>query len=172
MCRIGLMTSFLFRCIVSSPLVLGLDLLNKTNVDKIWPIISNTEAIAVNQAWAGDSGTLVKQSVETVHLPNCPHTGCPPTCRPPAPQDPTCLWPTWMIFKKNLPASKTAIYLVNNDNKAAAVSIQWSEVAGLHCPAAGCRVRDVHSHTDLGLMRAGFSKVLLVHDSAFIVVSA
>ena len=42
-------THFAAWCIVSSPLVLGLDLTNKTNMDLFWPIISNKESIAVNE---------------------------------------------------------------------------------------------------------------------------
>ena len=33
-------------CIVSSPLILGLDLTNSTNLERVWPIIANREAIA------------------------------------------------------------------------------------------------------------------------------
>ena len=40
---------------MSSPLVLGLDLTNKSNLDAVWPIISNREMLAVNEAWAGDA---------------------------------------------------------------------------------------------------------------------
>ena len=76
-----------------------------------------------------------------------------------------------MVFKKNLPASKTAILLLNNDNVAANVSISWSEVPGLHCPAAGCQVRDVHEHKDMGVVSGGFRvDGLGSHDSRFIVV--
>ena len=39
----------------------GLLITNKTAVDAIWPILSNTQAIAVNQAWAGHPGRLVLQ---------------------------------------------------------------------------------------------------------------
>ena len=46
-------------CIISAPLVLGLDLTNNATVDSVWDIIANPEAIAVNQAWAGDPGHLV-----------------------------------------------------------------------------------------------------------------
>ena len=49
-------THFGAWCIVSSPLILSHDTNNDTITDEIWPIISNTEAIAINQAWAGDSG--------------------------------------------------------------------------------------------------------------------
>ncbi len=54
---------------VSSPLVLGLDLTNETNMDLFWPIITNHEAIAVNEAWVGDAGTLLKQSTEMARMP-------------------------------------------------------------------------------------------------------
>ena len=44
--------------ITSSPLILGHDPLNKTVVDRIWPIITNKVAISINQAWAGHPGLL------------------------------------------------------------------------------------------------------------------
>ena len=44
-------------CIVSSPLTLSHDVNNDTITDFIWPIISNTEAIAVNQNYFGFSGS-------------------------------------------------------------------------------------------------------------------
>jgi alpha-galactosidase len=46
--------------ITSSPLILGNDLNNESLTDKIWPIISNKEAIAINQAWAGHPGRQIK----------------------------------------------------------------------------------------------------------------
>ena len=52
-------THFGAWCIVSSPLILGLDLTDAATVDAVWDIISNTEAIAVNQQWAGQPGRLV-----------------------------------------------------------------------------------------------------------------
>merc|ERR1712091_438403 len=47
-------------CITSSPLILGYDLNDESITDKIWEIIANKEAIAVNQAWAGHPGRQVK----------------------------------------------------------------------------------------------------------------
>jgi len=55
-------------CIVSSPLILSHDVNNATVTAAIWPIISNTEAIAVNQAWAGYSGSVFKAATSTVAL--------------------------------------------------------------------------------------------------------
>ncbi len=51
-------THFGAWCIVSSPLILSHDMTNDTISDAVWPIIANAEAIAVNQAWAGESGNL------------------------------------------------------------------------------------------------------------------
>lgn len=46
-------------CIVSSPLILGCDLSDINTMAKIWPIVSNREAIAVNQQYVGHPGRLV-----------------------------------------------------------------------------------------------------------------
>jgi len=53
-------THFGAWAIVSSPLILGYDLRDEHVTDKIWDIISNKEAIAVNQAWAGHPGRLLQ----------------------------------------------------------------------------------------------------------------
>merc|ERR1712216_807258 len=60
-------THFGAWCIVSSPLILGMDVTNDTIVDAVWDILSNEEAIAVNQAWAGHPGRLVEKN-ETVQV--------------------------------------------------------------------------------------------------------
>jgi alpha-galactosidase len=49
-------THFGAWCIVSSPLVLSHDLTDEAVTEQIWSIITNTEAIAINQAWDGDAG--------------------------------------------------------------------------------------------------------------------
>ena len=46
--------------ITSSPLVLSADLANRTTLERMWVVISNAEVIAVNQAWAGEAGRLVR----------------------------------------------------------------------------------------------------------------
>jgi alpha-galactosidase len=53
-------THFGAWCIVSSPLILSLDVTNDALVDSVWDILSNDEAIAVNQAWAGHPGRLLR----------------------------------------------------------------------------------------------------------------
>eukprot|EP01052_Picozoa_sp_SAG31_P012699 SAG31_NODE_748_length_12390_cov_6.306484_3_plen_199_part_00 len=164
-------------CVVSSPLVLGLDLTNKTNMDRFWPIISNKEALAVNEAWVGDAGTLVKYSQERVHVPDCPHTGCPPKCPPPPPPPfvpDNCEYPKYHVWKKQVANGKVAVLLINNDNAEQDVSVSWSDLpkGTLRCPAGGCSVRDIYAHRDLQPSSTGYTaKRLAMHDSAFILVS-
>merc|ERR1711916_75337 len=52
-------THFGAWCIVSSPLRLSMDLASSEVMDSIWDIITNREAIAINQVWAGHPGRLV-----------------------------------------------------------------------------------------------------------------
>jgi alpha-galactosidase len=47
---------------ISSPLILGFDLADKHVTDKVWDIITNREAIAINQAWAGHPGRLLQDA--------------------------------------------------------------------------------------------------------------
>jgi hypothetical protein len=40
-------------CVTSSPLTLSFDLSNATATDAAWPIITNTDALAVSQSYHG-----------------------------------------------------------------------------------------------------------------------
>ena len=44
---------------MSAPLVLSVDLTDTAMLDRVWPILSNLEVIAVNQHWAGSPGQLL-----------------------------------------------------------------------------------------------------------------
>jgi len=46
--------------IVSAPLILGYNLTDKATTDRVWPIITNTEALAISQTWAGHPGMLLQ----------------------------------------------------------------------------------------------------------------
>lgn len=52
-------SQFAMWAIVSSPLVLSFDVTSKPTLDRVWPILSNTEVIAVNQHWSGSPGQLL-----------------------------------------------------------------------------------------------------------------
>lgn len=53
-------THFGLWTINSAPLVLGFDLGDASRVDRVWPTITNADALSINQQWAGHPGTLVK----------------------------------------------------------------------------------------------------------------
>lgn len=46
--------------VVSSPLILGLNLTDAAAVDRVWDTITNPHALAVNAEWVGHPGTLVR----------------------------------------------------------------------------------------------------------------
>jgi alpha-galactosidase len=56
-------THFGAWCIVSSPLILGLDVTNTSLLKAMWPIITNTLAINVNQNWFGHPGMKLNTSL-------------------------------------------------------------------------------------------------------------
>jgi len=151
-------------CIISNPLVLAMDLRDSAELDKVWPIITNREAIAINQEWFGDSGRLHNQSSTSVTISNCGSGSA-------------CQQPQWQIWSKALPphengGSRAAIFLLNNDNKAINVETSLAEIYGLGpCAAAGCSVRSVWERADLPQSQS-VSAVLEPHDSALLVVTS
>eukprot|EP00456_Euglypha_rotunda_P047149 TRINITY_DN37590_c0_g1_i2.p1 TRINITY_DN37590_c0_g1~~TRINITY_DN37590_c0_g1_i2.p1 ORF type:complete len:269 (-),score=49.48 TRINITY_DN37590_c0_g1_i2:11-739(-) len=58
-------------CVVSSPLVLGFDLTNETTVQSVWDIVTNTEAININQQWAGFPGDCISESGKMINFTLC-----------------------------------------------------------------------------------------------------
>ena len=61
-------THFGAWCITSSPLILSHDLNDEKLEDNIWEIIANNEAISVNQAYMGDSGSMFLASHKIVNM--------------------------------------------------------------------------------------------------------
>ena len=62
----------------SPPFRLRLDLLNSPLVDSVWEVISNQEAIQVNQRWAGHPGWLLswtQTAPKSNNWPNTPNGG-------------------------------------------------------------------------------------------------
>jgi len=140
--------------IVSSPLVLSHDVNNDTVMDAVWPIIANKEVIAVNQAWAGHSGSPFKQAEEFVDLEG----------RWPK-------FPSWQFFYKPVSGRGIAVFLVNHDNHTQDLTFQFSEVPGLQCTT--CKVRCLYEHKELGSFDGHFTETdVESHDSRFFMVSS
>lgn len=154
-------------CITSSPLVLGLDVRNDTTLDSVWDIISNTEALTVNSAWAGHSGTLLQEATTNVSFPYCGFV-----------YKNGCSVAQWQVFFKPLPGGSAAFLLLNHGlSPLNSISIDLTGVHGLLCGSGNmgkCYIRDVWNHTSAGTAQGGsldFPAGLDSHDSVFYTLS-
>jgi alpha-galactosidase len=55
--------------VTSSPLILGHNITDQATNERVWPIVSNKRAIAINQAWAGHPGRHIAQRLGHSLLP-------------------------------------------------------------------------------------------------------
>jgi len=141
-------------CIVSSPLILSHDMTDPKVTATIWPIISNTEAIDVNQAWSGFSGSVFAQANNSITLGKALDAV-----------------PVWQYWYKPISATQTAVLLMNHDASTASLTVNFSTIPGVTCTT--CKLRDVWAHADLGSFTGTYTASnLITHDSAFVIVSA
>ena len=123
-------------CVVSSPLVLSFDFANASLLDEHWATVTNRDALAVNAAWAGASGSLFAAAEEvTIYTPCGFKRGS------------SCQWPSWWSWAKPLPAtdargSVMAVLLMNNGDAPATLRFEFREVFGGRNVSA-CDVYDV-----------------------------
>jgi hypothetical protein len=152
--------------IVSSPLVLGLDVRDDALVASVWDIIANEEALAVNRAWAGSAGALLAQAPGNASFAFC------------GSQYPAgCAVAAWQALAKPLPGGRAAVLVLNHGEGAASgIRLALGGVAGLACGGAGeaaCKVRDVWAHADGGIAKDELAVPdVASHDSVFYVLGA
>jgi len=146
-------------CIVSSPLTLSHDVNDDSVSDAVWPVISNKEAIAVNQAWAGHSGSPFKESGRWIALKKKDWNGRW-----------VDVWvPSWQFFYKPLPGGKVAVLLMNHAGWDEDFTLYTHDVPGIECHP--CRVRDVWARSDRDDVEGELKTRVTSHDSAFFVLS-
>lgn len=178
-------THFGAWAIVSSPLVLSHDVTNDKVMDAVWPLISNKEAIAINQAWAGHSGSPFAQSNELVvhswrEEPRAGDGDASDTARTRGElRTRTHASATWQYFYKPLArdGSKVAVLMMNHGTGSVDLTLDLSLVPGLRCGTEvgshTCVVRDVWARKNLGTARGSYvAKAVGGHDAAFIVLSS
>mmetsp|Transcript_19309 Transcript_19309/g.54355 ORF Transcript_19309/g.54355 Transcript_19309/m.54355 type:complete len:385 (+) Transcript_19309:3-1157(+) len=139
-------------CIVSSPLTLSHDVQDDAVMDELWPIIANKEAIEINQAWAGHSGSPFKESTANVTIEG---------------QE----MPAWQYFYKPIGGGRVAVLMMNHGKAEQRLSLDARDVPGLECGGGHCSWRDVWARKDLPKVRGVFSTTLPSHDSAFLVLA-
>lgn len=131
---------------------------NATLMDQVWPIVANPEAIAVNQAYHGFSGSVYAQANTTVNL--C--TG-------------GCTFPTWQALYKPISATATAVLVMNHDAVAHDLTIDFASVPGLACGTAGtgsCNVRDINARADRGAANGQYTvPAVASHDAVFVMLT-
>ena len=110
--------------------------------DRVWPIITNTEAIAIDHAWAGSPGTLHK-TLQNGRVE---------------------------IWAKPLGANGVAIMVLNVGTENATVAVSLADdVPG--APTSATSYRDVWEHRDADVGTGGIISVRLdVHDSLLAVI--
>ena len=118
----------------------------------IWPILSNTEAIAINQMWHGHPGRLVLEQTSGASR--------------------------WQCWAKPGPAGSLAVLLLNAGTSPINATVPFEQL-GLPChtaraeataAGASCNARDVWAHADLPPMSGAWHvDGLGAHDSRFVV---
>jgi hypothetical protein len=149
-------THFNAWCIVSSPLTLSHDMTNDTITDLIWPIITNTEALAVSAAYNGMSGTTFKSATEM--LPNTSKG--------------SAAVPKSQFFWKSITDTSAAVLLMNHDSVSADFVLSFSDIPGFSSTTS-YKVRDINAHSDLGSFTGSYpAPGVASHDSVFLMISA
>ena len=138
--------------IVSAPLTLSMNVNDDAIMDAVWSIISNKEVIAVNQAYAGHSGSPFKNASTFVKI------------------DDLAVVPQWQLFYKPVGGGLIAVLLMNHDLAVHDLVLRFSDVPGLTCQK--CKVRCLYSHQDLGEHEGNFTaQAVQSHDSRMLILS-
>ena len=145
-------------CVVSSPLILSHDMTNASVMDALWPLITNVDALGINQAWYGSSGTLVLEAQARVKLADAAAAADVPA---------------WQVFAKPLDEAQVAILLMNHGEEEATISVPFAAVPGLDPQSlSDFDVYDVWAQKDLpGRATKAWAATLRSHQSAFVVVT-
>ena len=157
-------------CVTSSPLVLGIDMTNATAMDSVWDIITNTEAIAVNQAYIGSSGGLYNETGAQLRLA-IPGVAA---ARSPAHRTPSQVTvATFQYFAKPISATSVAVLAMNHGATTAPVTFNFAQVPNLPWSAgASVKIRDIFAHADVGPVTTGtYTAQVASHDASFLILS-
>jgi alpha-galactosidase len=145
-------THFFAWSIVSSPLILSHDVTNATIMDAVWPVIANKEALAVNQAWDGFSGSVFMAAQEQVFFKGSAGAV-----------------PAWQFWNKPVGGGKVAVLLMNHAATTATLSLPLAQVPNI--AGSSWMVRDVWARKDIGVQSGTYNVTLNSHDAAFIMLT-
>ena len=171
-------THFGAWCTVSAPLIIGYDVTNSNTTDRVWDILTNDEALAVSQTWAGHPGTLLDQSSETWHHTYPEHIQqemkeANNKYRGIYLDESTegVDLALYQIWGKPQGSGKWAVLLMNNNgNTSADITLQFSKVPGLS--TNNVALRSIWDKKDLGTFSTSYTaKGVLAYDSEFLLLT-
>jgi alpha-galactosidase len=160
-------------CIVSSPLILAVDFTNATAVNSVWPIITNTYAIGVNQAYFGSSGNVFSHGADAVTI-DIPQSAVPSRSLKYGgkAEAPSVTLPSFQVFAKPLNATSVAVFAVNHASTSTPISVAFAAVPGLNYVAgSSVLVFDVWKQAPAGTAVTSWSTTLASHDSVFLILN-
>jgi len=163
--------------IISSPLTLSHDVNDPNITDQIWDVITNKEAIAVNQAWAGHSGSPFKQSDEIIILDEINYAALPRHSKVEKHYSlsPTAVAAYQFLYKPLERASevsgspRTAVLMMNHAILEMTMTLKFSEIPGVTCTT--CQIRDIWAKKDLGTFNGNYTVTVAPHDAPFLIIS-
>ena len=151
--------------VVSAPLILGFDLTNDTIMDRVWPVITNKEVIAVSQSWNGHPGRRIAFGNYSITYSNMKqhvdHYGDLSL--------PEVTLPGYEIWAKPQPNNSYAVLLLNNDGyNSRDVTVDFEDI-----PWSGeAKLRDIVNKQDLGSFSNSYtSKNIPPFGSTFLLFS-
>lgn len=132
-------------CIVSSPLILAYNLSDAAEREMVWDIVTNKEAIQINQAWAGHPGRQVLAGIGSNGAVE--------------------------VWTKPLGEGLLAVLVVNAEDRAASAGLAAVSLDLAALGVAGPRrVRDVWSKRDLPDAHGSLAVQVAHHGCAFLVL--
>ena len=171
-------THFGAWCTVSAPLIIGYDVTNSNRTDLVWDILTNTEAIAVSQTWAGHPGTLLNQSSES-------HYYYYPEHIQKEMRDANKKYDgiysdestegvslaAYQIWGKPQMNGQWAVLIMNNNgNKTVDITLDFNVIPGLN--PSNVKLRSIWDKKDLGTFSNSYTaKGILAFDSEFLMVT-
>eukprot|EP00483_Globobulimina_turgida_P001576 UN01578 len=164
---------------VSAPLIIGYDVTDKSKTDLVWDILTNTEAIAFSQTWAGHPGTLLDQSGEEFYYeyPNeikervkRDNAKYPHKANVQAESSEGVMLASWQTWGKPQANGKWAVIMLNlNGDSAADLTLDFSKIPGMKSTVT---LRSIWDKKDLGSFTNTYTaKGVLPFDSAFLMVT-
>jgi hypothetical protein len=133
--------------IVSSPLILGFDVSNDTEVEHLWPLIANPRALDINVQWRGEAARILKRSGPAQQFTSLISYGA--RCEAQRPQ----VFDAWLILSKRLerPANGVAVLAVNVADAPTSIQVTLEELRA----AAGVPDATAFTATEVWSAEAG-----------------